>query len=89
MSTEPAVNVRILFFAKTRELSGLSETIFKTASSVVAAELLDKICSEFNLERIKANVILAVNEHYCDNLQENLELKESDEVAVIPPISGG
>ncbi|CAL1277926.1 unnamed protein product [Larinioides sclopetarius] len=41
-----------------------------------------------NLQPIAENVILAVNEEYVDK-SENILLKNGDEIAVIPPLSGG
>lgn len=88
-STDNFINLRILFFAKTRDLSGLNETTFKVENNLKVSELLNRICAKYNLESIKSSVILAINEQYCDNLEERLNLRESDEVAIIPPISGG
>lgn len=40
------------------------------------------------LELIANNVVLSLNEEYLDNNTE-VNLKAGDEVAVIPPLSGG
>lgn len=84
------INVRLLFFAKARELSGRNEIFYEINNSkVLANDLLKQICTDFKLEVIRQNLILAVNEEYCDDLQTELQLKEGDEIAIIPPISGG
>lgn len=54
-----------------------------------ASELLTFICAEFNLENFKNNLILALNKDYVETDDEPVFLKEGDELAVIPPISGG
>lgn len=54
-----------------------------------ASELLTFICTEYNLENFKNNLILALNEDYVENDEEPVFLKDGDELAVIPPISGG
>lgn len=41
-----------------------------------------------SLQIIAENIILSLNEEYIDDHQQ-LTLREGDEVAVIPPISGG
>ena len=90
MNSKNYIKVRILFFAKTRELAGSNNATLKLESpEIVVADLLNEICSTFNLDIIKQNIILAVNGNYCENLQTLLLLKEGDEIAVIPPISGG
>ncbi|XP_062583270.1 molybdopterin synthase sulfur carrier subunit-like [Saccostrea cucullata] len=83
------VKINLLFFAKSRELvgSGLGELILSANSNFDALKqaLLLKYPS---LEVIADNIILSLNEEYIDDSQQ-LTLRESDEVAVIPPISGG
>lgn len=84
-----AVHLKILFFAKSRELSGHQESVLELSESKISySDLLDHICSKFNLTIIKVNLILALNGDYCDSAVA-LELKNGDEIAVIPPISGG
>lgn len=59
-------------------------------SKLSASELLTYICEEFNLENFRNNLILALNETYVEvESEEPVFLQENDEVAVIPPISGG
>ena len=42
----------------------------------------------FSLEEIKSNLLIAVNQEYV-GAEDTVRLKTGDEVAVIPPISGG
>ncbi|XP_058129604.1 molybdopterin synthase sulfur carrier subunit [Anopheles ziemanni] len=86
-----AVRVKILFFAKSRELAGQSsaEDFLVPHAEIKCSELLDLICNQFNLSIIRNNVILAHNEQYCDDLGETIRIRNGDELAVIPPISGG
>ena len=46
------------------------------------------VCVLFSIAVIKTVVLLAVNQEYVGS-GDTLELHEGDEVAVIPPISGG
>ena len=41
-----------------------------------------------SIDTVKDNLIIAVNQGYI-KLEEQQILKEGDEIAVIPPISGG
>lgn len=86
---EERVSVNILFFAKSRELAGISESVLYLQPQITCSELFNYICNKYNLTIIKDNLILALNGEFCDNLNEILFLKNSDELAVIPPISGG
>uniref|UniRef100_A0A1L8EGU2 Molybdopterin synthase sulfur carrier subunit n=2 Tax=Haematobia irritans TaxID=7368 RepID=A0A1L8EGU2_HAEIR len=85
------INIRILFFAKSRELSGVDEVSYTLDSgSITSLELLNRISSLYNLEAIKSHIVLAVNQSYCGiDPVEQLTLKEGDEIAIIPPLSGG
>nr|CAH7763140.1 unnamed protein product [Callosobruchus chinensis] len=82
------VAVHILFFAKAREIVGKTETKFLTDSPIKYSDLLKLIVDEYSLNEIQNNVILSVNEEYCD-AESILTLKQGDEIAVIPPLSGG
>ncbi|KAL1440449.1 hypothetical protein MTO96_009486 [Rhipicephalus appendiculatus] len=86
----PEVPVRLLLFAKARELAGTSE-----ASLVVPAvlrdveELKEVIFDAFpKLASLQRSAVIAVNESYVDSGVE-VTLRQGDEVAFIPPISGG
>ena len=47
-----------------------------------------KISCLYRLSTIKDNLVLAHNEEYLDK-DSRVNLREGDEIAVIPPISGG
>lgn len=87
MDTE--VTVHLLFFAKARELANCSETSINLPREIVCSALSNIICETYNLTLIRQNIIVALNGDYCDNPEEILTLKQGDELAVIPPISGG
>lgn len=80
--------VKVLFFASARELAGVKESKILICRHINSTELLEKIVSIFGLESIRSNVILAVNEEFISN-NVKLELCDRDEVAIIPPLSGG
>lgn len=84
-----SVEVKVLFFAKARELAGHSECNERISKSILCAELFDRICSAHGLNIIKDSIIIALNGDYCADRQALLTLKDGDELAIIPPISGG
>lgn len=81
------VDVKVLLFASAKEIAGRSEAILKIKSKISFEELRNLICEEFKLEDIKNSFILAVNQDFFES--GFVELKNNDELAVIPPLSGG
>lgn len=81
------VTIKVLFFAVSKEIAGRGEAEFQVKSKVSCEELKKIICYNFGLEIIERNIILAVNQEYCE--EGNLVLKDNDELAVIPPLSAG
>jgi MoaE-MoaD fusion protein len=73
------VRVRVRLFAGLRERAGWSER-------EIEADTLDQVWSALDLGEEPAGLLYAVNQEYADR---DRELAEGDEVAVIPPVSGG
>lgn len=82
------VTVKVLLFAKAKELYGKKEGTFNVDSVIGYTELLQEIVQEYSLSDISGNIILAVNEEYL-NRDEVVRLNSGDSIAVIPPLSGG
>lgn len=82
------VTVKLLFFARSKELAGTRESTIQLPKKISYHQLLNIISENYNLGTIKNNILLAKNEEVCE---ENLdiEIKEKDNIAVIPPLSGG
>lgn len=83
-----SVNITILFFAKAREIVGKPTAPLTVPSKITCNQLLRVIVEQFQLHPIENNIILAHNQEFCD-LNALLVLNEGDEVAVVPPLSGG
>lgn len=81
------VTVKVLFFAVSKEISGQTEAEIVVQSKITYEDLKQLICDKFGLNIIKHNIILAVNQDYCE--EGELQLKNNDELAVIPPLSAG
>ncbi|XP_034664434.1 molybdopterin synthase sulfur carrier subunit [Drosophila subobscura] len=84
-----SVDVHVLFFAKCRELAKTTRSTYTVPSDIKAYDLLEQIVLRFGLTNIRQNLIIALNESYIEDLNESLVLKDGDEIAVIPPLSGG
>ncbi len=87
--------VRLLFFAAARELlGGLAEAeadITGGGQTTVVADVRAHLSRAYPaLEPIVGTVTLALNLAYVPQAAEaRVEVKDGDEVALIPPISGG
>jgi len=82
-----AVEIKVLFFAKARELVGCSSSSCSLPSTCTSDQLLAAILKAFpSLEALGGAFVLSLNEEYVEG---DLTLRTNDELAVIPPISGG
>lgn len=87
--TEREVSVTVLFFAGARELAGIERATLTLTATTTPEQLLSQVVRSFGeLEKIRGSVIVSLNQEYCAPGQD-LVLSTGDEVAIIPPISGG
>lgn len=81
------MRVRVLFFAAAREEAGCRELPLELPGGATAGALLDLLVQRFEgLQLLLPALQLAVNQAYASR---DTLLAEGDEVALIPPISGG
>lgn len=90
MSNQDKVAVSLLLFAKARELVGSSSVSLSLPSSTSTySDLVSSVLESFPvLKRLGGTFVLSLNENYIDQDSE-ISLRTGDELAVIPPISGG
>ncbi|XP_021565161.1 molybdopterin synthase sulfur carrier subunit-like [Carlito syrichta] len=86
----PRCQVEVLYFAKRAEIVGVrSETIF-VPQEIKALQLWKEIESWHpGLADVKNKVIFAVYQEYVELGDQLLLLQPGDEIAIVPPISGG
>lgn len=75
---------KVLFFAHLRDAVG-EEFIMVDAGGKTVAELKAELAAKYNLPRLET-VMTAINEEFASNAEV---IAEGDEVAFIPPVSGG
>ncbi len=76
------MNVRLILFAGLRQAAGFKQGIVSLPDAATVGDLLD-IRVPFLRER---TFYVAVNEEYA---QRDTVLQDGDEVALLPPVSGG
>jgi len=84
--------LKVLFFAKARELLKISESEITVPSVIDSAQALYQALEDKwpELAKLNRTFALALNEEYLSQDQEeHLSLSTGDILAVIPPISGG
>lgn len=83
------VKVTVLFFAKSRELTEIPSLETHLPRCATREALISSIVSLFpSLAQLQNNIVLAVNQTYQD-FGQAIELKQGDQIAIIPPLSGG
>lgn len=93
------MKVKVKFFALIREVAGVKEMEEEIGDNTTVRELLEKLCEKmpgkfrnliFDGREVSKNLIILVNRRGIREL-DGLEtkLKDGDEVALLPPVSGG
>jgi len=79
--------MRILFFAQARDAAGTPELDIKISGSVGIEEIWDGLVAEKpKLAAFRKTTRLARNGEYAE---AQTKFTDADEVALIPPVSGG
>ncbi len=80
------MTVRVRLFASLRERLGTAELLRQVPEHTTAADLLASLQAEFPALAGSGRLAIAINEEYVDGTRT---LADGDEVALIPPVSGG
>ena len=84
----PKIRVTVLYFAFIHEITRKKEEIMELSTNTSIKELISIILTRYpNIKNIK-NIKISVN-YRIVNSNSNSILKNDDEVALLPPISGG
>lgn len=83
------IELTVLFFAQARDITGTNKLALSVASGCSIRALRSLILAKFPaLTDLAQSSLLAVNHQYVEIDSQHV-LAEGDEVAFIPPISGG
>jgi MoaE-MoaD fusion protein len=81
------MQVRVLFFGRLREIVGFAEGTAELDGGARVEELFARYASRFpDLAQFRPSVAAAVNQEYAG---WHTPLRNNDEVAFLPPVSGG
>lgn len=79
--------VQALLFARAQELAGVSEVALEIQEGWTTATCFAAVVAKYPaLESISSCIMVALNHDY---VTEPVPVKDGDELALIPPISGG
>ena len=81
------IEINVLFFGAARDAVGGSEVKLSLVPAATVATAFAKLSQEFSgLERFGQSLLFAVNQEYATR---ETELRDNDELAIFPPVSGG
>lgn len=81
------MKIKVKLFARYQELTGTREAELEAQAGTTVAGLKKLLKDYFpQLKNSAGSLVIAVNNEFTDN---NQVLKEGDDVAVLPPFSGG
>ncbi|MFH1568843.1 MAG: molybdopterin converting factor subunit 1 [Gemmatimonadota bacterium] len=79
--------VTVLLFARAREVAAAREVQLELGDGARVRDLREQLCDRFpGLQALAASLSVAVNREYATDATF---VRPGDEVAVIPPVSGG
>lgn len=82
-----SVKIRVLFFGLTRDITGVAEEQIDLENDPALGDLQRRYESRFpRLAEMSGSLLVAVNQEFRER---SWRLNDGDEVAFIPPVSGG
>ncbi len=86
-NSQHMTSVTVRFLGPAAEVAGHAEAVYELREPATLGTLIELIFARYpRLAERPGSVRFAVNQEYADASQT---LRSSDEVAVIPPVSGG
>ena len=86
-ATMPVMRVRVLFFGRLKDIVGRAEEEAELSEGARVEDLFTRYGSRFpDLDRFRSSVVASVNQEFAE---WSSPLRGGDEVAFLPPVSGG
>ncbi|MBC7932283.1 MAG: molybdenum cofactor biosynthesis protein MoaE [Rubrivivax sp.] len=87
-TSDETLRVSVLFFGAARDAASTGETTLAVTPHATAREAFELLLETYpDLRRFRSSLLVAVNQEYARDL--DVALKDGDEMAVFPPVSGG
>jgi molybdopterin converting factor subunit 1 len=81
------VRVKVLFFGMLKDIVGRSEDHIEIADGARVESVFTRYARDFpRLTDLESSIVLACNHEFCDR---SAAVREGDEIAFLPPVSGG
>jgi molybdopterin synthase sulfur carrier subunit len=81
------MSIRVLFFASLADITGTRETTVDAATATDVISVFDRFAKEFPLlENYRTSVLFALNSEFA---RAGSPVRDGDELAFFPPVSGG
>jgi molybdopterin synthase catalytic subunit/molybdopterin converting factor small subunit len=81
------VRVKVLFFGILKEIVGTSEEQLEVGEGEPLGRIFDRYTQRFpRMKAMASSIVLARNQQFCDRTST---AAEGDEIAFLPPVSGG
>jgi molybdopterin converting factor subunit 1 len=81
------MSIRVLFFASIADLTGSSELELEPAGFRDVASIFERVAREFpGMASRRSAILYAVNSEFA---RPDTQVRDGDEVAFFPPVSGG
>lgn len=80
------MKLNIALFGITKEIVGQPELAIQVPAATNVSELTERLKADYPRLRDLRSMVVAVNSEYAE---EEYKLQENDEIALIPPVSGG
>jgi MoaE-MoaD fusion protein len=81
------MRVQVLFFGQLKDLTGRSSESLPLAERATLSDVLQHYADKFpDIRKLSSSLALSINREYAT---QDAPLKDGDEVALLPPVSGG